>query len=79
MDPFSDQAAIAEERDAMADSTLTVGRNATLTLGTDSLIILGRLSVDNVSDLLTRIQMMDSAMGNHIAAGFYRVIYLCST
>lgn len=42
-DPFSDHAAIdhhAQERELIASSTLAVGRNATLTLGTDSLILL---------------------------------------
>lgn len=41
MDPFSDHAAIMEERESITESTLAVGRNATLTLGTDSLIVLG--------------------------------------
>jgi hypothetical protein len=43
-DPFADNAAIedasSQERDLVASSTLAVGRNATLTLGTDSLILL---------------------------------------
>ena len=38
--PFSDHAAITEDRNLVAESTLDVGRNATLTLGTDSLIVL---------------------------------------
>ena len=38
--PFSDHAAITEDRSLVAESTLDVGRNATLTLGTDSLIVL---------------------------------------
>lgn len=40
--PFSDNAAIQDEREAIAESTLGVGRNATLTLGTDAVIVLGR-------------------------------------
>ena len=44
MDPFSDNAAISEEREAITESTLAVGRSATLTLGTDALIVLGELS-----------------------------------
>ena len=51
-DPFSDQAAIVEdpkhsrseqsrERELVAEATLPAGRNATLTLGTDTLIVLG--------------------------------------
>ncbi|EXJ71223.1 sphingosine kinase [Cladophialophora psammophila CBS 110553] len=39
-DPFSDQAAIQDERETVAESTLGVGRNATLTLGTDAVIVL---------------------------------------
>ncbi|KAK6369559.1 sphinganine kinase lcb4 [Exophiala oligosperma] len=38
--PFSDNAAIQDEREAMVESTLSVGRNATLTLGTDAVIVL---------------------------------------
>lgn len=33
------------EQDFVTDGTLTVGRNASLTLGTDSLIVLGELEV----------------------------------
>lgn len=40
-DPFADHAAIDDERDTIIESTLSVGRNATLTLGTDSVIVLG--------------------------------------
>ena len=43
MDPFADHAAISEEREAITQSTLAVGRSATLTLGTDSLIVLGKI------------------------------------
>jgi hypothetical protein len=39
--PFSDNAAIQDEREAIVESTLSVGRNATLTLGTDAVIVLG--------------------------------------
>ena len=39
--PFSDQAAIRDERETIAEATLSVGRNATLTLGTDAVIVLG--------------------------------------
>ncbi|EXJ82144.1 sphingosine kinase [Capronia coronata CBS 617.96] len=39
-DPFSDHAAVQDEREAIVDSTLAVGRNATLTLGTDAVIVL---------------------------------------
>ncbi|KAJ9495379.1 sphinganine kinase lcb4 [Exophiala xenobiotica] len=38
--PFSDNAAIQDEREAIVESTLSVGRNATLTLGTDAVIVL---------------------------------------
>lgn len=40
-DPFADHAAIDDERETIVESTLSVGRNATLTLGTDSVIVLG--------------------------------------
>lgn len=42
-DPFADHAAIDNstlERDLVTSATLAVGRHATLTLGTDSLILL---------------------------------------
>jgi len=46
-DPFldptaSDREELAAELNFVADSTLSVGRNASLTLGTDSLIVLGK-------------------------------------
>lgn len=41
-DPFADPTLIEDQRAFVADSTtLNVGRNASLTLGTDSLIVLG--------------------------------------
>ena len=40
-DPFIDPAT-SEETDGYQDSTLTVGRNTSLSLATDSLIILGK-------------------------------------
>ena len=52
VDPFSDGAEIVSERALVAESTLSVGRNATLTLGTDSLIVLGMpLSLQYVDSL----------------------------
>jgi hypothetical protein len=39
--PFADAAIVDEQRDFVGESTLAVGRNASLTLGTDSLIVLG--------------------------------------
>lgn len=43
--PFSDTAAVNEvERDIILESTLAVGRNASLTLGADNLIVLGQLN-----------------------------------
>lgn len=56
-DPFADHAEISstpeqnrqrsdtqDERDFITEATLAVGRNATLTLGTDALIVLGKLT-----------------------------------
>lgn len=43
-DPFVDPASDGEEPDDIEEITLPVGRNASLTLGTDSLIVLGRSS-----------------------------------
>lgn len=43
-DPFVDPASDGEEPDDIGDITLPVGRNASLTLGTDSLIVLGKSS-----------------------------------
>jgi hypothetical protein len=41
--PFSDHAAVQDERQAVVEATLAVGRNATLTLGTDAVIVLGEI------------------------------------
>lgn len=40
-DPFDDPVSVEEQSDYGEDCTLVVGRNASLTLGTDSLIVLG--------------------------------------
>ena len=40
-DPFSDPIGHVAEHEAGADSVLVVGRDASLTLATDSLIVLG--------------------------------------
>ena len=42
-DPFADPDIAAEQQDFAVETTLAVGRNASLTLGTDSLIVLGIL------------------------------------
>ena len=42
-DPFEDPISVEEQSDYGEESTLVVGRNASLTLGTDSLIVLGIL------------------------------------
>lgn len=39
--PFLDHAAIQDEREIVAEATLSIDRNATLTLGTDAVIVLG--------------------------------------
>lgn len=41
-DPFADPDIVGEQEESTMESTLAVGRNATLTLATDSLIVLGR-------------------------------------
>lgn len=41
MDPATEQEAAGDEAQFSVDSTLAVGKNASLTLGTDSLIVLG--------------------------------------
>lgn len=41
-DPFADPDMVGEQQESARESTLTVGRNASLTLATDSLIVLGR-------------------------------------
>jgi len=43
-DPFKDPILPEAEHDSVGDSTLLVGRDASLTLATDSLIVLGRLA-----------------------------------
>lgn len=42
MDPAAEQEAAGDEAQFSVDSTLAVGKNASLTLATDSLIVLGR-------------------------------------
>ena len=39
--PFADPSTGGSQRESAEESTLIVGRNASLTLGTDSLIVLG--------------------------------------
>lgn len=41
VDPFADPTVPQDQQSFPAESTLTVGRNASLTLGKDSLIVLG--------------------------------------
>ena len=41
-DPFADPDMAEGQQDFARESTLTVGRNVSLTLATDSLIVLGR-------------------------------------
>lgn len=68
-DPFSDQAAmIQDEREAIVESTLSVGRNATLTLGTDAVIVLGQFHAPPRLQLLTVSQMKDFAQVRDSAA-----------
>lgn len=40
-DPFADPDIVGEQQEFARESTLTVGRNASLTVATDSLIVLG--------------------------------------
>lgn len=40
-DPFADPTVVMDQRIEIGPATLNVGRNASLTLGTDSLIVLG--------------------------------------
>ena len=47
-DPFADPSVSGSQHDLAQDATLIVGRNASLTLGTDSLIVLGRFSTHNL-------------------------------
>lgn len=73
--PFSDHAAIQDERDALAESTLSVGRNATLTLGTDAVIVLGwsRWLLATRVPLLTVLQMRGSARTrDSVVSAYYR-------
>lgn len=45
-DPFADPVA-EDQRRLVDESTLNVGRNASLTLGTDALIVLGKGTLEN--------------------------------
>jgi hypothetical protein len=42
-DPFADPPFVEDQRTFIEQATLNVGRNASLTLGTDSLIVLGNV------------------------------------
>jgi hypothetical protein len=41
LNPFADPTLVEDQRSFVGEATLNVGRNASLTLGTDSLIVLG--------------------------------------
>jgi hypothetical protein len=45
MDPRTNSEDNGDEQAPVVESTLVVGRNASLTLGTDSLIVLGEYSI----------------------------------
>jgi len=66
-DPFSDHAAILDgdsERDAIAESTLRVGRNAALTLGTVAVIVLGACHLESgLRQRLTGVKMKEPKGG----------------
>lgn len=47
-DPFADPTLVEDQQTFVGESTLDVGRNASLTLGTDSLIVLGMSLEDRV-------------------------------
>lgn len=56
-DPFKDPPVTNDPREDVEESTLVVGREASLTLGTDSLIVLGKSAEpDHVSPLLNKLQ-----------------------
>jgi hypothetical protein len=50
-DPFADPITEVARAEAITETTLVVGRSATLTLGTDSLIVLGRWHLHARADL----------------------------
>lgn len=58
-DPFADPAQAEEDqRTFVSESTLNVGRNANLTLGTDSLIVLGLSSRSQYGGLTADVLKM---------------------
>lgn len=53
VDPFADPVApVVTERDLIMESTLAVGRDASLTLGKDALIVLGASQMDRMVERL---------------------------
>lgn len=73
-DPFADPMAAEDQQTFAAECTLNVSRNATLTLGTDSLIVLGTLLIlEGPADSADFVKI--KASGNDralIAAACYR-------
>lgn len=67
-DPFVDPAPATEghgsDQAFAVDSTLAVGRNASLTLGTDSLIVLGMQRAPHISHVVILIDRADEAFQN---------------
>jgi hypothetical protein len=72
-DPFRDPSAVSAESSegefAEEDTTLLVGRNASLTLGTDSLIVLGECDDEPDERMLTGLKMRDFRSETRDAAG----------
>lgn len=56
-DPFADPVIDGEQQDFARESTLTVGRNASLTLATDSLIVLGKDYCFRISSQANRLTL----------------------
>lgn len=69
--PFADPTTSAAQRSSK-DATLLVGRNASLTLGTDSLIVLGMYMTPNNQKSLTTIENSSKLMTAAPDEGFTR-------
>ena len=81
-DPFADPDIIEEQLDFARESTLTVGRNASLTLATDSLIVLGKLTYLQLVPIRQAdpTQTKASSRGRAaIAVGWYRAVSFVRT
>jgi hypothetical protein len=67
-DPFADPTLVEDQLTFVGQSTLNVGRNASLTLGTDSLIVLGDSSHQKQQERLADFVKMKASESNRASS-----------